>query len=173
VTRSGSAGDTELATSFIGLLDHALSQSDPAPVTPGELPTTARGWLRLASTQQPTDAVASVRHALALNPAWPEAQAALCVALAAAKDPGALEPCDIAVRARPGVPSVLAARGSVLITAARFTDALADLDRVVAADPDPRWRRLRAKAREGAGDPAGAAVDLADACQLGDAAACK
>ncbi len=173
VTKSGSAGDTELATSFIGLFDQALAQRDPAPVTPGEQPTTARGWLRLASTQPPTDAVASIRHALALNPAWPEAQGALCVALAAAKDPGALEPCDVAVRARPGDTSALAARGAARIAVARFTEALADLDRVVAADPDPRWRRLRAKAREGAGDHAGARKDLDDACQLGDAAACK
>ena len=48
----------------------------------------------------------------------------------------------------------------------------AKTDTAIAADPDPKWRRLRAKARDGAGDVAGAQRDRADACQLGDAAAC-
>ena len=173
-TGSATEGDKELLHDFVGLLGTAMASRDDSPAAPaGEQPTTARGWLRLASKQPPVEAVASIRRALALNPGWAEAQGALCVALAAAKDPGALPPCDTAVRARPGDTAVLAARGSARVHAGQFADALLDLDRVVAADPDPRWRRLRAQAREGAGDRAGAQRDLTDACQLGDAVACQ
>jgi hypothetical protein len=51
--------------------------------------------------------------------------------------------------------------------------AIADLDAVVAADPAPKWRRLRARARAAAGDEAGAQKDLENACQMGDAVACQ
>ena len=173
-TGPATEADKELFRDFLGLFGRALAHGEAAaPAQPGETPTTARGWLQLASSQTPPEAVISIRHALALNPAWPEAQGALCIALAAAKDPGALAPCDTAVHARPGDTNVLAARGAAHLAAQDFTDAIADLDRVIAADPDPKWRRLRARARDGAGDREGAQKDLDDACQLGDAAACR
>jgi Flp pilus assembly protein TadD len=167
--------DRELAHDFISLFGKALDSRDGAPRATGAsgpTATTARGWLDLAETQPPAQAVVSVRHALALSPDWPEAEVALCVTLAASEDDGALAACDVAVRAKPGDTNALAARAAAHLRAGRAADAIADLDRVIAADPDPKWRRLRARAKERAGDAKGAAHDLAAACQLGDAAAC-
>jgi tetratricopeptide (TPR) repeat protein len=168
--------DRELMHDFVSVFARALDErggSAPPPSPGGPTPTTARGWLDLAATQQPADAVASVRHALQLSPDWLDAQLALCVALAAAKDDGALGACDVALRRKPNDPAMLAARGAAYLHAGKPAEAIADLDRVIAVDPDPRWRRLRAHARTAAGDGSGAAHDLASACQLGDAEACK
>jgi predicted Zn-dependent protease len=142
-------------------------------VQSGPTPTTATGWLELASSQPPKDALASIRHALVLAPDWSNAQAALCAALAANHDEGATEACNVAIARRPSDVALLAARGAARLEAGHATEALADLDRLVAADPDPRWRRLRAKARTAAGDPKGAKRDLDQGCQLGDAIACR
>ena len=48
-----------------------------------------------------------------------------------------------------------------------------DYPKLVGADPDPKWRRLRARARDAAGDHVGAQQDLDHACELGDADACQ
>jgi protein kinase-like protein len=170
--------DRALLGSFITLFGKALDARDanPRPARTGLAPTTATGWLELAADQSPPDAVASIRHALTLQPGWPKAQSALCVALAAAHDPGAVPACDTALRSRPDEIPVLGARAAARLDTGDPADAaaaLADLDRVVAADPDPLWRRLRARARELTGDHAGAQRDLTNACELGDAAACK
>ena len=165
--------DRELVGGMIDLFGRALDTADgKTPPPPSGRPTTAAGWLELAATQPPAQAVASIRQALALSPTWLDAQMALCAALAATKDPGALAACDVALRRKPDDVAMLAARGAALLEGGDAARALRDLDRVVAADPDPRWRRLRARARAAAGDGAGAKRDLEHACQLGDAAAC-
>jgi tetratricopeptide (TPR) repeat protein len=167
--------DPALAGDIVGLFGEALDRVDAhdgkKPAPSGE-PTTASGWLELAATQQPAEAVASVRHALALNPTWLDAQVALCIELAAAKDDGAVEACETALRRKPDDTVLLGARGAAHLHAGDTAAALVDLDRAVAADPDPRWRRLRAHARTAAGDHAGAKKDLDAACQLGNAASC-
>jgi tetratricopeptide (TPR) repeat protein len=168
--------DRELAHDFISLFGRALDAKDGAstpPPVPGVTPTTARGWVDLAATQEPAQAAASARHALALSPDWTDAQIVLCATLAAAKDDGALGACEVALRKKPNDPTLLAARGVANLHANHPADAIADLDRVIAVDPDPKWRRLRAHAKTAAGDGSGAAHDLASACQLGDAPACK
>ena len=166
--------DKALVRDFIGLFDKALDSTSKAPPSrPYGTPTTATGWLELAKTQDPTEAVTSIRHALTLSPDWPEAQDALCVALAATKDEGAIAVCTTSIKRDAANVSLRAARGVALVTANRHVDALADLDAVVAADPAPKWRRLRATARSAAGDEAGAQKDLEHACQLGDAVACQ
>ena len=176
VTTSGmDPKDRELVGGFISLFGRALDHADgttPPPRPPGTTPTTATGWLELAATQPPADSVISIRHALALSPTWLDAQIALCAALAASKDAGAVAACEVALRRRPDDVGLLAAHGAALLEAGEARRALGDLDRVVAADPDPRWRRLRARARARAGDSDGAKQDLEHACQLGDAAAC-
>lgn len=165
--------DRELVGGMIELFGRALDQAGGrTPPPPTTRPTTAQGWLELAATQPPEQAVASIRQALALSPTWLDAQRALCAALAAAKDAGAVAACDVALRRRPDDVALLAARGAALLESGDVARALVDLDRVVAADPDPKWRRLRAKARAAAGNDAGARQDLEHACQLGDAAAC-
>jgi tetratricopeptide (TPR) repeat protein len=169
-------GDRALMHDFLSVFDHALAARDSAtapPPAPDGSPTTARGWLHLASSQQPAQAAASVRHALALSPDWVDAQVALCVTLAAADDDGAIGACDVALRRKPNDPVVLAGHGAAYLHAGKPATAITDFDRLIAVDPDPRWRRLRAHAKTAAGDSRGAAHDLASACQLGDAPACK
>ena len=166
--------DRELMHDFVSVFGRALDERAGTPPAPsGPTPTTARGWLDLAATQQPADAVASIRHALQLSPDWLDAQLALCASLVAAKDDGAIGACNVALRRKPNDPTMLGARGAAYLQAGKPADAIADLDRVIAVDPDPRWRRLRAHAKTATGDRAGAAHDLASACQLGDAPACK
>jgi tetratricopeptide (TPR) repeat protein len=167
--------DRELANGIVTMFGRALDKvpDHGAPAKPtGKAPTTASGWLELAATQEPAEAVVSVRQALALSPSWLDAQIALCAALAASKDTGAIAACEVALRRKPDDVALLAAHGAALLQAGDARAALVDLDRVVAKDPDPKWRRLRARARTAAGDAAGAKQDLDHACQLGDAAAC-
>ena len=174
-TSSVTDSDKALVRDFMGLFNKALdTTSKSAPSSrPGGTPTTATGWLELAKTQEPADAVGSLRHALTLSPDWPEAQDLLCVTLAATKDEGAIDVCTKSIKRAPADTTLRAARGLALVHAERQVEALADLDAVVAADPAPKWRRLRATARSAAGDAAGAQKDLEHACQLGDAIACQ
>ena len=164
----------------LSLFARALAARDgasrPAPETDPdttEQPTTATGWLTHARTQSPAAAVASIRQALALAPEWSDAQAALCLALAAAHDDGALPACEIAIARRPHDVAMIVARSSARMHAGQLAAALADANRAVAADPDPKWRRWRAQVRTAVGDAAGATRDRASACQLGDAVACE
>ena len=170
-------GDRQLMGDFIHVFDKALSSQPSTGSTPppprGSTPTTASGWLELAATQPPTEAVASIRQALALSPTWLDAQIALCASLAAAKDAGAIGACDVAIRRRPDDVGLLVARGAARLQTGDPKAALVDLDKAVALDPEPKWRRLRARARAAAGDTAGAQKDLDNACQLGDATACN
>jgi hypothetical protein len=169
-----SESDKQLVRGMMGLFDKALDASGRSTVPPvGSAPTTAKGWLELAKTQEPTDALKSIRHALVIEPDWVEAQDALCVALAASKDATALEVCAKSIVRSPSAVALRAARATALIHANRGAEAIADLDAVITADPSPQWRRLRATARSAAGDDAGARKDLADACRLGDTVACK
>jgi hypothetical protein len=169
VERSGMMDDRdrELVHDFVGVFGKALDMKQNASAPPADTPTTAAGWLQLARTQTPADSIPSIRHALALSPGWSDAQAALCVALAATGDAGALDACDASVRQRRNDTAVRAGRAIARIQAGQPKAALADLDIVIAADPDPKWRKLRAKAREATGDAAGAKRDRDDACQLG------
>jgi predicted Zn-dependent protease len=169
------ARDRELlgeVVSTIGKVADAVSRQSSATAEPGVRPTTASGWFALAQTQSPEEAARSLREALSLSPGWSDAQIALCVALAATRDPGAVPACDAALRLRPGAVEVLAARGRAKLDAGDARGALADLDRVVRTDPDPLWRLLRANARSAVGDHAGARTDREHACQLGLAEAC-
>jgi predicted Zn-dependent protease len=166
--------DRALANGIVNIFGQALEKlPDKNPPKYTTAPTTASGWLELAATQTPAEAVHSIREALALSPSWLDAQIALCAALAASKDAGAVAACEVALRRKPDSLAALAGHGSALLQAGDAKAALVDLDRVVAADPDPKWRRLRARARSASGDAAGAQKDLEHACQLGDAAACN
>jgi predicted Zn-dependent protease len=166
--------DRALANGIVNIFGQALEKiPDKNPPKYTTAPTTASGWLELAATQPPAEAVHSIRQALALSPSWLDAQIALCAALAASKDAGAIAACEVALRRKPDDVALLAAHGAALLYAGDAKAALVDLDRVVAADPDPKWRRLRARARSASGDTAGAQKDLEHACQLGDAAACN
>ncbi|HEY5921324.1 MAG TPA: protein kinase [Kofleriaceae bacterium] len=171
--------DRELANGIVNVLGQAFNKipDKGAATTPPPkyvtAPTTASGWLELAATQPPAEAVASIRQALALSPTWLDAQIALCAALAASKDAGAVAACEVALKRKPDDVALLVAHGAALLQTGNAQAALVDLDKAVKADPDPKWRRLRARARTAVGDAAGAKQDLEHACQLGDAAACS
>jgi len=49
----------------------------------------------------------------------------------------------VVIEKRPGDVSVLGARATAYVHADRIDEALDDLDKVIAADADPKWRRLR------------------------------
>ncbi|MGN6108526.1 MAG: tetratricopeptide repeat protein, partial [Kofleriaceae bacterium] len=171
--------DRQLFHDFVGLFGVLAERTQPGasnggPSTlSGSPPTTARGWLELSERQPPVEAIASLRQALALSPGWPEAENALCIALSNAEDDGAVPVCDAALRRQPYTIALLAARATAQLRAGQPASAIADLDRVIAGDPAPKWRRLRAQARTAAGDQEGARRDLEQACQLGDAPSCR
>ena len=177
---SGSSVPTEadraLARDMVGLLGEAVTHGAPTTSSTDRIPTTADGWLRLAVKQEPTQALASVRHALELDPKSANAHGMLCVELSAAKDPQAVEACDTALAMKPGQAAVLDARGVAKHDRGDVDGALVDFDAAIAADPAPSYRRHRAQTRSAAGDSAGARSDLdvLDAsCKAGSAAACK
>jgi hypothetical protein len=101
--------------------------------TPFGSPTTATGWLELAAKQEPNDAVRSVRHALAINPTWLQAQLALCTALSAAGDDGTIAACDIALHRRPNHGPALVARARARRATGDHDGAAADLERACQA----------------------------------------
>lgn len=98
---------------------------------------------------------------------------ARCLELVRAKDVAAIEPCTTALSKAPDDVALRAARAVALVLAKRPAEAVADFDKVVATGQAPEWRRMRGEAKAAAGDAAGAQQDLAEACRLGDAAACQ
>ncbi len=167
--------DRALMHEFVSLFRTAIDATAdrPGSSAPETRPSTARGWYELARSQPPAQAVTSIRHALRLSPDWLDAQIVLCSSLAATQDEGAVSACTAALERRPRDPALRGARGVAHLHAGRPNDAIADLDLAIAVDPDPAWRRLRGFAKRAVGDVQGAARDLAGACRLGDAEACR
>ncbi|HEY5937325.1 MAG TPA: tetratricopeptide repeat protein, partial [Kofleriaceae bacterium] len=81
--------------------------------------------------------------------------------------------CTTALQHAPDDVALRASRAVALVLAKRPAEAIADFDRVVATGQAPEWRRMRGEAKAAAGDATGAQQDLAEACRLGDAAACQ
>jgi hypothetical protein len=75
----------------------AAKEPGGVPVRNGPAPTTATGWLELASSQPAAEALLSVRQALALQPTWQKARDKLCELLVRVDDPEAREACADAV----------------------------------------------------------------------------
>ena len=82
----------DLARDLLDVLGRALDQGEKNPAATFATPTTAQGWLDLAKTQPPADAVVSVRQALDLQPGWRAAEQQLCALLVVLGDPGAGAP---------------------------------------------------------------------------------
>jgi len=107
-------------------------------------------------------------------PATPTATAEeRCLELVRAKNVAAVAPCTEALTRAPDDVAFRAARAVALVLAKRPAEAVADFDKVVASGQAAEWRRMRGEAKAAAGDAAGARQDLAEACRLGDAAACQ
>lgn len=96
-----------------------------------------------------------------------------CLELVRAKDLAAVSVCTTALGRAPDDVALRAARAVALVLAKRPAEAIADFDRVVASGQAPEWRRMRGEAKAAAGDATGAQQDLAEACRLGDTAACQ
>ncbi|HVK75663.1 MAG TPA: protein kinase [Kofleriaceae bacterium] len=161
-----------VAREMIDLFGIVVERGAAAGPSDGPRPATATGWLTLARSQPPREAVASVRQALALQPTWGAAQLELCRLLVDLADPGAGAACDAAVRLRPDDPAARGLRAIELGRAGEHARAIAELTKVIAVDGDVRWRVARGRLHARAGDHAAAATDLARACQLGEASAC-
>jgi tetratricopeptide (TPR) repeat protein len=170
-------GDRAMARDFISLFGEMMSSSDastPSPTAAAGEPSTAEDWLELAKSKmdQPETAIAATERALVLAPHWLDAEMMLCGLEASSKDPRALDSCEAVTARKPQDLTLLAFRSVARANAGKFTEALADADRVVAGDPDPKYRHLRGKLRKEAGDHAGARADFEAACKLGYARAC-
>jgi hypothetical protein len=132
-----SENDRAIVHDIVGVLGQALVLTKNQPpqkrteedATPFGSPTTAAGWLELAAKQEPADAVRSVRHALAINPTWLQAQLALCTTLSAAGGDEAIAACDIALRRQPSSGAALLARARARRSAGDHEGAGADLER--------------------------------------------
>ncbi len=166
--------DRALAHDFLSAFRTVVTtiETHDKVVADGQTPSTAAGWLEKAAKQEPVDAVASIRHALTLDPDSRDGLAGLCLALATSHDVGAVAACDTAIVRQPQNATLLAARGAAKLNAGNAADALVDLDAAVFRDPDAKWRRLRARARLATGDREGAKQDLEAACKVGDQKAC-
>src|SRR3569833_1380049 len=107
--RDGTAtpeSDRALAKDMVGEYGEAMSRAGvdikPAPHAGARIPPSAAGWLQRAGTVEPADALASVRHALVLEPTSYEAQLALCIELAAIhRDADAIAACDTVLAKKP------------------------------------------------------------------------
>src|SRR3569832_1680221 len=133
--RDGTAtpeSDRALAKDMVGVFGEAMSRAGvdikPDPHAGERIPTTATGWLQRAGTEEPADALASVRHALELEPTSYEAQLALCIELAANhRGAGAGAAGETGLAKKPKATYALLARGRAKAAAGDTAGAKADL----------------------------------------------
>ena len=134
--RDGTAtpqSDQALTHDMVGLFGDALERGGfsikPDPHAGQRIPTTATGWLQRAGTEEPAEALASVRHALELEPSSYDAQLALCIELAANhQDAAAIQACDVVLAKKPKDTYALLARGRAKTAAGDRDGAKVDLD---------------------------------------------
>ncbi len=164
----GSAEDVALARGIVGLFGKVAD----AAVAQNATPTTARGWFERSRREPPTDAVVSLRRALELEPAWPEAAHDLCLRLLQlhAADAGAA--CERALALAPTDAETRGMRGAARLIAGDYPGAIADLTQVIAVADGPVWRVGRGKAYRKLGKAAEARADFRRACAQGDRDAC-
>ncbi|HET9989557.1 MAG TPA: serine/threonine-protein kinase [Kofleriaceae bacterium] len=132
--RDGTAtpeSDRALTKDMLGLFGEAMARSGVEiktdPHARERIPTTATGWLQRAGTEEPADALASVHHALELEPTSYEAQLALCIELAANhRDADAIAACDTILAKKKNAYALLA-RGRAKAAAGDTAGAKADL----------------------------------------------
>ena len=139
--RDGTAtpsSDRELAHDMVGMFGDVLTRGGidikVDPHANERIPTTAAGWLKRASSEEPAAALASVRHALELEPESDDARLALCIMLAANHDgPGAITACTTVISTHPAEAYALAARGRAYAETGDHANAKSDLDRACKA----------------------------------------
>ena len=134
--RDGTAtptSDRELAHDMVGMFGDVLTRGGidvkPDPHAGQRIPTNATGWLKRAASEEPADALSSVRHALELEPNSYDAQLALCIMLAANHDAAAaITACNTVLAKHPDESYALAARGRAFSETGDHTSAKHDLD---------------------------------------------
>ena len=120
--------DRELVHDVVGVFGKFIdvaAKDGGAHLTVNGQPVNAKGWLQKAAGQPPSEAIDSVRHALALEPGWVDAQIALCIEMSAAEDDGAIDACDTALASKPGDVVSRAARAKARLHACKQGDAKA------------------------------------------------
>jgi hypothetical protein len=125
--------DRALAQDMVGLFGEAMTRGgvkiEPDPHAGQRIPTTATGWLQRAGTEEPAQALASVRHALELEPTSYDAQLALCIELAANhEDAAAVTACTTVLDKKPKDGYALLARGRARTATGDRDGAKRDLD---------------------------------------------
>lgn len=133
--RDGTAtpeSDRALAHDMVGMFGDVMSRAGgielkPDPYAGQRIPTTVKGWLERAGSQEPADALASVRKAIELDPGSPEAQQALCIMLVANRDSTAIAQCDKVLSGHPRDGYALLARGRAKLAAGDVAGGNADL----------------------------------------------
>ena len=143
------------------------------PARPATTPVTATGWLALAETQPAAAAAASAQHALELQPAWGQAEDALCQYMGAAEMVGATAACELAVANHPKAWRWIGLRGIAQIADATYAGAIRDLTEAINHDEDPAWRVARGQAFEKRGNLEAALADFSWACRRGFELSCK
>ncbi|MEO8840080.1 MAG: serine/threonine-protein kinase [Kofleriaceae bacterium] len=134
--RDGTAtpsSDRELAHDMVGMFGDVLTRGGIDvkldPHAGQRIPTNAAGWLKRAASEEPADALASVRHALELEPTSYDAQLALCIMLEANHDAAAaITACTTVLAHHPDESYALAARGRAFTETGDHASAKRDLD---------------------------------------------
>ncbi len=137
-------------------------------------PDNVTGWLDLSMVQPPSDALGSIRHALALDPRSQRGHVRLCTVSSELGGKDALAACDDAVKLAPADPWAWMGRGLTRYQIANDRKGLDDVDHAIAMDPqNGQFYINRYIVRSHAGMLAEAKADLQQACKLGKSEACN
>ncbi len=136
-------------------------------------PDSVTGWLDLSLVQPTPEAIASIKHALAVEPGSPRGRVRYCTVLAESGAKEAVEACAEAVKLAPSDPWAWMGRGLARYQLANDKRGLDDVDRALALSPDnAQFYINRYILRSHAGMRAEATADLKKACALGKREAC-
>ena len=137
-------------------------------------PDSVTGWLDLSVVQPSPEAIASIKHALALDPRSPRGQVRYCTVLAESGEKEAVQACSAAVQTAPADPWAWMGRGLARYQLANDKHGLDDVDHAIALAPEnAQFYINRYILRSHAGLAAEASADLKKACTLGKREACS
>ncbi|HEY4238811.1 MAG TPA: protein kinase [Kofleriaceae bacterium] len=136
-------------------------------------PTDPAIWLDLSLVQPSAEALASIQHALALDPKSARGNQRLCNVLTEAGRHDALAACDVAVKLAPTDAWAWMGRGLARYQLGGDKAGLDDVDRAIQLEPNSgQFYINRYVLRSHAGMTAEARGDLDKACKLGKSEAC-
>lgn len=136
-------------------------------------PQNVTGWLDLSLMQPTPEAIESIKHALAIEPANQRGNVRMCTVLAEAGAKEAVAQCARAVQLAPDDPWAWMGRGLARYQLANDRKGLDDVDKAIEMKPDHvQFYVNRYILRSHAGMLPEAKADLTTACKLGSPEAC-